>query len=160
MSVEVTLGTPLADRLAGVIKPRLVEVGWSTGDDGDSTLSEYIILMLGAGKTQDQIAADLSGDLLNLGPDDPGALEFAKWLFDQVRVLSTQTADSQNPPSDQPPSEQIHSAVQHVEVEMEDANLQQKMYERSILSQRENQLLTCLIVQLDQRSCRRREING
>ena len=88
MSVEVSLETPLAEALHAAIQPKLVEVGWSTGGADDSALSEYIILMLVNGKTQDQIAAELSGDLLNLGPDDPGARDFAQWLFQQVDNLS------------------------------------------------------------------------
>ena len=97
--VEVTLNTPLAEALNSAIQPKLVEVGWSTGGVDDSALSEYIILMLVNGKTQDQIAAELSGDLLQLGPDDPGAIEFSRWLFDQVEVLNgnlngTQTSSS------------------------------------------------------------------
>jgi hypothetical protein len=92
MSVEVALQTPLAHALNNVIQPKLVEVGWSTGGDDDSALSEYIILMLVNGKTQEQIAAELSGDLLNLGPDDPGAREFAQWLFEQVEQLNSQGA--------------------------------------------------------------------
>jgi hypothetical protein len=90
MSVEVALQTPLAHALNTVIQPKLVEVGWSTGGDDDSALSEYIILMLVNGKTQEQIAAELSGDLLNLGPDDPGARDFSQWLFQQVEVLNSQ----------------------------------------------------------------------
>lgn len=88
MSVQVALETPLAAALNAAIQPKLVEVGWSTGSDDVSALAEYIILMLNNGKTQDQIAAELSGDLLNLGDDDPGARDFAAWLFDQVAVLS------------------------------------------------------------------------
>jgi hypothetical protein len=88
MSVEVALETPLAEALNAAIQPKLVEVGWSTGGADDSALSEYIILMLVNGKTQDQIAAELSGDLLNLGPDDPGARDFSQWLFQQVDYLS------------------------------------------------------------------------
>lgn len=90
MSVEVALQTPLAHALNTVIQPKLVEVGWSTGGDDDSALAEYIILMLVNGKTQEQIAAELSGDLLNLGPDDPGARDFAEWLFQQVDLLNSQ----------------------------------------------------------------------
>ena len=89
MSVEVVLDTPLAHALNAAIQPKLVEVGWSTGAEG-SDLSEYIILMLANGKTQEQIAAELSGDLLNLGPDDPGAREFSQWLFHQVDALNAQ----------------------------------------------------------------------
>ena len=89
MSVEVILDTPLAHALNSAIQPKLVEVGWSTGAEG-SDLSEYIILMLANGKTQEQIAAELSGDLLNLGPDDPGARDFSQWLFHQVEALNSQ----------------------------------------------------------------------
>ena len=90
MAVEITLNTPLAEALNAVIQPKLVDVGWSTGGVDDSALSEYIILMLVNGKTQDQIAAELSGDLLNLGPDDPGAIDFSRWLFEQVELLHRQ----------------------------------------------------------------------
>ncbi|KAM3076997.1 hypothetical protein ACMFMF_004912 [Clarireedia jacksonii] len=90
MSVEVVLDSPLAHALNASIQPKLVEVGWSTGGADDSALSEYIILMLVNGKTQEQIAAELSGDLLNLGDDDPGARDFSRWLFEQVGALSSQ----------------------------------------------------------------------
>jgi hypothetical protein len=90
MSVEVVLDSPLAQALNTAIQPKLMEVGWSTGGTDDSALSEYIILMLVNGKTQDQIAAELSGDLLNLGPDDSGARDFSQWLFEQVDVLNAQ----------------------------------------------------------------------
>ena len=88
MAVEVALNTPLADALSNVVQPKLSEVGWSTGGLDDSALGEYIILMLVNGKTQEQIAAELSNDLLNLGPDDTGATDFAKWLFEQVDILN------------------------------------------------------------------------
>lgn len=90
MAVEVTLGTPLAEALSNVVQPKLVEVGWSTGGLDDSALAEYIILMLVNGKTQEQIAAELSNDLLNLGPDDSGAVDFSRWLFEQVEILNSQ----------------------------------------------------------------------
>ncbi|KAI2464482.1 hypothetical protein F4781DRAFT_425531 [Annulohypoxylon bovei var. microspora] len=90
MAVEVVMNTPLADALNMAIQPKLVEVGWASGGADDSALSEYIILMLVNGKTQDQIAAELAGDLLSLGPDDPGARDFAKWLFDEIESLNSQ----------------------------------------------------------------------
>ncbi len=90
MAVEVALNTPLAEALSNVVQPKLSEVGWSTGGLDDSALGEYIILMLVNGKTQEQIAAELSNDLLNLGPDDTGATDFAKWLFEQVDILNRQ----------------------------------------------------------------------
>lgn len=90
MSVQVALQTPLAEALNQVLLPKLLEVGWGSGGDDDGALSEYIILMLVNGKTQDQIAAELAGDLLNLGPDDPGARDFSRWLFEQVDTLNQQ----------------------------------------------------------------------
>ena len=57
MAVEVALNTPLAEALGNVVQPKLTEVGWSTGGLDDSALTEYIILMLVNGKTQEQIAA-------------------------------------------------------------------------------------------------------
>ncbi|KAI0117103.1 hypothetical protein F4814DRAFT_439621 [Daldinia grandis] len=90
MSIEVAMNTPLADALNMAIQPKLVEVGWASGGADDSALSEYIILMLVNGKTEDQIAAELAGDLLSLGPDDPGARDFARWLFDQIESLNSQ----------------------------------------------------------------------
>ncbi|KAI0175762.1 hypothetical protein GGR52DRAFT_570750 [Hypoxylon sp. FL1284] len=90
MAIEVAMNTPLADALNMAIQPKLVEVGWASGGSDDQALSEYIILMLVNGKTQDQISAELAGDLLSLGPDDPGARDFAKWLFEQIEFLNAQ----------------------------------------------------------------------
>lgn len=87
MSASILDG-PVTAALNAAIQPKLAEIGWSTGGTDDSALAEYIILMLANGKTQDQIAAELSGDLLNLGPDDPGAKEFSQWLFEQVVLLT------------------------------------------------------------------------
>lgn len=98
MAVEVALGTPLAEALSNVVQPKLVEVGWS-GED-DTSLAEYIILMLVNGKTQEQIASELAQDLL---PDGEGTVEFAQWLFDQVTRLKDGPGGQQPP---QPPATQ------------------------------------------------------
>ena len=108
MAVEVALNTPLAEALSNVVQPKLSEVGWSTGGLDDSALGEYIILMLVNGKTQEQIAAELSHDLLNLGPDDTGATDFAKWLFEQVRILNDQLT---GPPATQKSQVQQGQAI-------------------------------------------------
>ncbi|KAL8799748.1 MAG: hypothetical protein Q9182_005654 [Xanthomendoza sp. 2 TL-2023] len=97
MSVEVSLNTPLADALSNVVQPKLTELGWSTGGPDDSALGEYIILMLVNGKTEDQIAAELSNDLLSFGPGDTGAADFAKWLFEQVHLLNAQISSAAAP---------------------------------------------------------------
>ena len=89
MAVAVEANSPLAEQLTNIVQPKLVDMGWTTGGFDDSALTEYIILMLVNGKTQQQIAAELSNDLLNLGPEDAGANTFAQWLFDQVNALSS-----------------------------------------------------------------------
>ena len=88
MAVQIVASSALAQALQNVVQPKLVEVGWGGVDD--STLAEYIILMLVNGKTQDQIASELSNDLLGLGPDDHGAIDFSQWLFEQVELLNSQ----------------------------------------------------------------------
>lgn len=112
MSVEVSLNTPLADALSNVVQPKLTEIGWNTGGLDDSALGEYIILMLVNGKTQDQIAAELSNDLLSLGPDDTGATDFAKWLFEQVHLLNAQTNGTTAPQTQQASQGQVSATHQ------------------------------------------------
>ena len=90
MATSIQADTPLAARLTELVQPKLVELGWETGAGDDNALAEYITLMLVNGKTQEQIASELSNDLLSLGPDDPVASEFSQWLFEQVSVLTTQ----------------------------------------------------------------------
>lgn len=89
------MNTSLTDALASRIQPKLVDIGWSIGGEDSSPLSEYICLMLVNGKNQEQIASELSGDLLGLGPDDPSATEFSKWLFEQVETLGSGTSQEQ-----------------------------------------------------------------
>jgi hypothetical protein len=90
MSTVVAVGTPLADALSNVVQPKLVEMGWSSDGGDDSALTEYVILMLVNGKTQEQIASELSNDLLGLGEGDTQALDFSRWLFEQVETLNQQ----------------------------------------------------------------------
>lgn len=87
MPVEVGAGTPLAEALQNAVQSKLVEAGWSTGGM-DEGLSEYILLMIVNGKTQEEIARELSTDLLDVGPDDPAPAEFARWLFEQAEALN------------------------------------------------------------------------
>ncbi|KAG4432013.1 hypothetical protein IFR05_012498 [Cadophora sp. M221] len=100
MSVEIAIDTPLAQALNSAIQPKLVEVGWSSGGGDEGQLAEYILLMLANNKTQDQIAAELSSDLLGLGPDDPGARDFSQWLFQQIDVLNSVQNGTNGPATD------------------------------------------------------------
>lgn len=88
MPVEVQMNTPLADALQQDVQNKLVENGWAPGDSSDTTMAEYLILMIVNGKLEDEIAVELASDLLNLGPEDNSAREFSRWLF--------ATIDSQN----------------------------------------------------------------
>ncbi|RMZ82093.1 hypothetical protein DV737_g2154, partial [Chaetothyriales sp. CBS 132003] len=87
---SVAVDTPLAEALSTTIHQRIVEESWTTEDD--TALAEYIVLMLANGKTQDQVAAELAGELLQ---DAHGTEEFAKWLFEQVAALSGAQAPAQ-----------------------------------------------------------------
>lgn len=84
---QLALGDPIVNAIGERIQPKLVDIGWSIGGEESSPLSEYICLMIVNGKKQDQIAAELSGDLLGLAEGDSSAVEFAKWLFDLVEEL-------------------------------------------------------------------------
>ena len=88
--MNVDQGSAMAAALEAVILPKLQEVGWGTGGPDDQSLAEYIVLMLVNGKSQSEIAAELAGELLSLSPDDPGARDFAEWLFTQARELGGQ----------------------------------------------------------------------
>lgn len=90
MFPNLTHGSPLAASVASVIQPKLVEMGWSNDDGQESALIEYIVLMLVSGKTQEQLATELSNDFLGLDEGDTQALEFSGWLFGQVESLDRQ----------------------------------------------------------------------
>lgn len=78
------MNTPLAEALHREIQPKLVECGWAPNDASDTTMAEYLILMIVNGKTEQEIAAELSSDLLNLPPEDDSARQFARWLFELI----------------------------------------------------------------------------
>lgn len=94
MLPQITLESPLAQAVANAIQPKLVEMGWSDGSE--SPLIEYIVLMLVNGKTQEQIATELSNDFLGLDEGDTAALEFSHWLFGQVEQLNQQINGAPN----------------------------------------------------------------
>ncbi|KAI5797911.1 hypothetical protein DFH27DRAFT_611828 [Peziza echinospora] len=85
--MSITLNTPLSDSLNASIQEKLVEIGWSIAGEDSSPLSEYICLMLVNGKSQEQIAEELSGDLLGLAKEDDSATIFSQWLFAKVEEL-------------------------------------------------------------------------
>lgn len=113
MAVEVQSGTALAEALQNVVGPKLAEAGWTSGAVDDNSLTEYIILMLINGKTQEQIASELAADLLGLPPDEPSTHDFARWLFEQVHMLNAQINGGTAPQQaqQQPPNMAISHPV-------------------------------------------------
>jgi len=91
---ELVIGTPLADALNVAIQNKIADLGWASGSSEVSAMSEYFILLLNNGKTQDEIVSEISGDLLGLGPEDQTAPAFAQWLIEQANGLSSQLAAS------------------------------------------------------------------
>ena len=78
------LSQQAAEQLNGSVQSRLQQLAWVTGED-DTSLAEYIMLMLANAKTQDQIATELASDLL---PDGTEGIEnFAQWLFQEIAQL-------------------------------------------------------------------------
>ncbi|KAJ6171340.1 hypothetical protein N7470_000407 [Penicillium chermesinum] len=123
MATQIQQDSPLSAAIANVIKPKLVEMGWSTDDGQESALIEYIVLMLINGKTQEQLASELSNDFLGLEEGDTQALEFSHWLFGEVEVLTQQFngAPSEAVATQQPGNGNT-SAGNGVDAEMGDAS--------------------------------------
>jgi hypothetical protein len=93
--------SPLAVQLQHLVQPKLAEFGWTTGGD-DTTLFDYIMLMLANDKNESQVAQELSSDLLDLGPENTETQQFAQWLFEQIEVLKRQInggGDAQTAPT-------------------------------------------------------------
>lgn len=87
--MSLDMAAPLAQAIQRAVQPKLIENGW-VADDGDTELSEYITLMITNGKTQQQVVSEVGTELLGVGEDDPAVAELARWLFQQVPVLTTQ----------------------------------------------------------------------
>lgn len=94
----ITTDSPVGQALQARLLPKLMELGWSSGEQ-DDTLSEYIVLMLVNGNNEEEIAHELSTDLLSAEPDDPAPANFAKWLFEQVNEIQQQMQGGQAAPS-------------------------------------------------------------
>jgi hypothetical protein len=122
--------SPLAAQLQQMVQPKLAEFGWTTGGD-DTTLFDYILLMLANDKNETQVAQELSSDLLDLGPDNTETQQFAQWLFAQIEVLKQQlSGNAQTAPAN---DDQMNSALddgsaQTQDTEMEGSDAQGTMY--------------------------------
>lgn len=119
-AVDFTMGTPFASSLQNIVQPKLAEYGWTTGDPEDSTIFEYILLMLGNNKDESQIASELSNDLLDLGPENAETQQFAHWLFEQINAMQNGGSAEGQPSNDtsmDTASHDISSAAQDMEMD-------------------------------------------
>lgn len=92
MATDFAAGSPLANALQSLVQPKLAEFGWTTGGD-DTTLFDYILLMLSNGKNEEQVASELSNDLLDeTEGENSDTQRFSRWLFEQVDMLRRQAA--------------------------------------------------------------------
>lgn len=97
MAVEIQANTPLAESLQNAVQNKLMELGWTSGGLDDTSLAEYIVLMLVSGKTEEEVSSDLKNDILgDLNTEGTGAPEFAAWLFQQVEALSENSTGQQD----------------------------------------------------------------
>ncbi|KAH9825664.1 nuclear polyadenylated rna-binding protein nab2 [Teratosphaeria destructans] len=85
--VEVQSGSQLAERIQSAAQQKLMDLGWAP-EESDTTLSEYVTMMLVNGKDAHGVRAELGGELLGVGEEDAGVGEFTDWLFHQVHSMS------------------------------------------------------------------------
>lgn len=85
-SIHVEAGTPLAAQIQSAVQPKLMDLGWAP-DENDTTLSEYITMMLVNGKDQAGVQSEIGNELLGMGEEDPVVKEFALWLFERVQTI-------------------------------------------------------------------------
>ena len=100
---QVEVGSPLAQAIQNAVQPKLIESGWVL-EENDTTLSEYVTMMLVQQKDIQGVRSELGGDLLGLGEDDPGVVEFSDWLFAQVQSMVA--------PAQQAPAVEAQQAAQ------------------------------------------------
>jgi len=79
---------------------QIAEVGWANGDE-KSPLGEYICLMIANGKDEEQIAAELSTDLVSPVPGGATPASFAQWVFAELeRLLKREKEEGQGEKAD------------------------------------------------------------
>jgi len=79
-------GMPLGDALQDVVQQVVAELGWNEADD--YSLTKYLLILVVEGQSQENIASELSKELLELKSEDTAASHFAEWLFQQIDMLT------------------------------------------------------------------------
>lgn len=118
--IQVDAGSELAQSIQTAVQAKMIENGW-VSEENDTTLSEYVTMMLANGQSIQQVTAELAGDLLGVSGDDPAVHEFSQWLPEQVRLLSgpSQVAMPENVDMQQEQETQPESQAQ--DSQMDDA---------------------------------------
>ncbi|KAK5119434.1 hypothetical protein LTR85_007534 [Meristemomyces frigidus] len=93
-AVQVEAGSALAQTIQSAAQAKLMEAGWAA-EENDTTLSEYVTMMLVNGKDFQGVQSELGGELLGVGEDDPGVADFTRWLFEHAQSLTGQSAPAQ-----------------------------------------------------------------
>lgn len=86
-AMQIEAGSPLAQSIQSAAQVKLIEAGWAP-EENDETLAEYVTMMLVNGKDFQGVQAELGGELLGVGEDDPAVADFARWLFEQAQALA------------------------------------------------------------------------
>ncbi|KAK5129341.1 hypothetical protein LTR08_003571 [Meristemomyces frigidus] len=92
-SLQVEAGSAVAQGIQVAAQAKLMAAGWAA-EENDTTLSEYVTMMLVNGKDVGGVQAELGGDLLGVGEDDPAVADFTAWLFQHAQALSGQGASA------------------------------------------------------------------
>ncbi|KAK5115497.1 hypothetical protein LTR62_001156 [Meristemomyces frigidus] len=119
--ITVEAGSPFALNIQRAAQTKLMENGWSP-EESDTTLSEYVTMMLVNGKDMQGVQAELGGELLGVGEEDAQVADFTRWLFDEARQLSGQGAEGGTAGmegAEVTTSEQLHDAT--MDDQMDDA---------------------------------------
>ena len=119
--VQVEAGSALAQAIQNAVQPKLMESGW-VAEENDTTLSEFITMMLVNGKDVQGVTSELGGDLLGVGEDDPAVAAFAGWLFEQVRAMTAPADPAADSAVEMQQQEQDAQPIQSVQdSQMDDA---------------------------------------
>jgi hypothetical protein len=118
-TASVEAGSALAQAIQTAVHTKVVEQGWAA-EENDTTLSEYVVTMLVEGKDQTAVRAELGGDLLGMGEDDPQVTEFASWLFEHLAKAQAPQQPQQQEQQQQGQAEQAQTEPNGGDMQMDE----------------------------------------
>ncbi|KAI7547692.1 hypothetical protein KC331_g4863, partial [Hortaea werneckii] len=95
--MQIEASSALAQTIQSAAQAKLMEAGWAA-EENDTTLSEYVTMMLVNGQDFQRVQAELGGELLGVGEDDPAVADFTRWLFEQAQALTAPQQQQQQEP--------------------------------------------------------------